>query len=179
MPAGAPVLCQRGQEGCGQVNFNFTFLRGSSFSLYCVCLSQHPKLRDLFRSTRRCECHTHDCAQPVSLPGKPRCSKQRWLLQPSLPSWLQAPGKQQQTKDPSSPAPLSAANNGLLFPGSCGEKHRFFFLFCAANTSCKLKPDIFRYLNKRGKKGIFTLTENNSSGALAGDSDEPGKVVGE
>lgn len=42
-----------------------------------------------------------------------------------------------------------------------------FFLFCSANISCKLKPNIFRYLNKRGKKGILALTENSSLGALA------------
>jgi len=59
----------------------------------------------------------------------------------------------------------------FFFPAAA-EKNRYFFLFCSANTSCKLKPSIFRYLNKGGKK-------NNSSGAVAGGSDAPGKAVGE
>lgn len=107
---------------------------GAAPFLFTVCTFQSVQSWEMcFAACEGTNVTQTTVAKPVSLPGKWRHSKQRWRLQPSLPSrqraLLQAPGKRQQTKDRSSPAPLSAANNGLLFPGSCGEKHRYFFPF--------------------------------------------------
>lgn len=63
---------------------------------------------------------------------------------PSQTTIASTAGLGKQTKTPLLCCSPRATNNGFLFPGSCRENHRYFFLFCSANISCKLKPTIFR-----------------------------------
>lgn len=82
-------------------------LRGSSFSLNCECLSQCPKLRDLFRSTQRYEYHSQAVPCLRASPGsRGGCSS---LPCPARAASAPGPGKQLQTKAPTP----------LLLPGSC------------------------------------------------------------
>lgn len=146
-----PWGAARGKEGCGQASLSSEFLGGSSF-----CLHWDPRLRTLFHSSSGMNV-TQRSVPSLSLPGEPWCH-----CSPGCPSLsfqttiVSIPGLGKQTKRPLLCCSPRATNNGLLFPGSCRENHRYFFLFCSENVSCKLKPNIFRYLNKRVKKGIYT-----------------------
>lgn len=146
-----PWGAARGREGCGQASLSSIFLRGSSF-----CLHWDLKLRTLFHS-RWGRNVTHRFCPASAFLGNPDAVAA--VVAPTCPSQTSiasTPGRGKQTKRPLLCCSPRATNNGLLFPGSCRENYRYFFLFCSANTSCKWKPNIFRYLNKRGKKGIHT-----------------------
>lgn len=97
---------------------------------------------------------------------------------PSQTSIASTPGFGKQTKRPLLCCSPRATNNGLLFPGSCRENYRYFFLFCSANTSCSESP-ISLDTSTKEEERESTLKENHSSGALTGDGDVPGKVAGE
>lgn len=155
MPAGTLVSCQCGQGtvGTGAAGRSASCSHSEEqlvFSLLCVPFTV-PKAERSVLQHAKVRVSRPGCALPVGFPGKPRR-----LLQPPLPilsSLSPRPWEAAADKSPLfSAAPLAAANNGLLFPGSCREKHRYCFLFCSAHISSKLKPNIFRYLNKRGKK---------------------------
>lgn len=101
--------------------------------------------------------HTDLCPAWEPFSGKPWCSCSRGCPNLPFPDHNSVtPGLGKHTKRPLLCCSPRSTNNGLLFPGSCRENHRYFFLFGSANISRKLKPNIFRYLNKRGKKGIHT-----------------------
>lgn len=126
-------------------------LRGSSFSLCCVCLSQCPKLRDLFCSTRRYEYHGQAVPCLWASPGSHGgCSS---LPCPSRAASAPGPGKQLQTKAPSSLLlPWQLQITDFSFLAAAEKNTDIASFFCSAHISSKLKPNIFRYLNKRGKK---------------------------
>lgn len=145
-----PEVLPGGKEGCGHASLSSIFLRGSS-----LCMHWDQKLSSVSQQVSH-ECRTDPCPAWAFL-GSPGAVAA--VAAPTCPSQTTiafTPGLERRQKDPSSAAPLELQITDFSFLAVAKKPTDIFFLFCSANISCKLKPNIFRYLNKRGKKGIHT-----------------------